>query len=250
MGLRFGLIGDGKISHRHKTAVMNNGGEIYKIYDPRWIGSGLKNASDRLDDEFFAGLDYIIICSPSFLHREQIKLALSYGKKVICEKPMCLPWEPFIDDDRVNVVLQLRWIDLPKKADLVKSIMARNAAYFDLWEGDPRKTGGLLYHLFIHYIDLALLLGARFEGLVISEGPQVRMIDDIDIMRLDMDGLYVKMYNDIINHNKGVKPKDLFYLHWWLNRHSNIYGYGKDLLNRKIVINNKLTSMLEIENGS
>ena len=153
---------------------------------------------------------------------------------------MALPWEPMIEDDRVNVVLQLRWIDLPEKADLVKVVMVRNDAWFKLWEGDPRKTGGLLYHLFIHYIDLALLLGARFEGLVVSEGEQIRMIDDLDIMKLDMNDLYFKMYKDTIR-GRGVKPKDLFYLHWWLDRNSDIYGYGTDLLNKKIVIEHRRT---------
>jgi hypothetical protein len=243
MSLKFGLIGDGKISVRHKAAVKFNGGEIYKIYDPRY-----KDSKTKLDEEFFAGLDYVIICSPSFLHREQIKLALKYDKKIICEKPMCLPWEPFIDDDRVNIVLQLRWIDLSEKADLINVVMARNDAYFDLWEGDSKLTGGVLYHLFIHYIDLALILDARFEGLVISEGKQIRMIDDLDIMKSAMDSLYARMYNDIINHDNGVKPRDLFYLHWWIDRNSDIYGFGKDLLNKKIVIENKLTGLIKVGN--
>jgi len=234
--MKFGLIGDGKISGRHKRAVETNSGEIYKIHDPKY-----GDLSAPLDEEFFAGLDYVIICSPSFLHREHIKLCLEYDKKIICEKPMNLPWEPKIDDDRINIVLQLRWIDLPDKADLIKVVMARNDDYFKLWEGDPRKTGGLLYHLFIHYIDLALLLDAKFEGSVVSEGDQVRMIDDLDIMKLDMDGLYTAMYDDIINHDKGVKPKDLFYLHWWLDKNSEIYGYGTDLLNKKIVLQHDRT---------
>ncbi len=233
--MKFGLIGDGKISHRHKHAVEQIGGRVTKIHDPKYGKDG-----DPLDDLFFWGLDYVIICSPSFLHREHIKLCLSHNKKVICEKPMSLPWEPPIDDDRINVVLQLRWIDLPEKANLIKVIMVRNDEYFKLWEGDPRKTGGLLYHLFIHYIDLALLLGARFEGMVISEGEQVRMIDDLDIMKLDMDELYIKMYADIIR-GQGVKPKDLLYLHWWLDRNSDIYGYGTDLLNKKIIIEHQRT---------
>jgi predicted dehydrogenase len=232
--MKFGLIGDGKISHRHKHAVKENGGVIYKIHDPKYGDECIP-----LDEEFFAGLDYVIICSPSYLHREHINLSLKYGKKIICEKPMCLPWEPVVSDDRVNVVLQLRWMDLPDKANLIKVTMARNDEYFKMWEGDPRNTGGLLYHLFIHYIDLALLLDAKFEGRVISKGEQVRMVDDIDIMKLDMNDLYFKMYNDIINYDKGVKPKDLFYLHWWLDRNSDIYGYGTDLLNKKIIIEHK-----------
>ena len=233
--MRFGLIGDGKIAHRHRHAIEENGGRIIRVHDPKY-----GKESDPLNGEFFEDLDYVTICSPSILHREHIKLCLKYDKKIICEKPVALPWEPMIEDDRVNVVLQLRWIDLPEKADLVKVVMVRNDAWFKLWEGDPRKTGGLLYHLFIHYIDLALLLGARFEGLVVSEGEQIRMIDDLDIMKLDMNDLYFKMYKDTIR-GRGVKPKDLFYLHWWLDRNSDIYGYGTDLLNKKIVIEHRRT---------
>ena len=40
-------------------------------------------------------------------------------------------------------------MDLPEKAELINVVMARNDDYFKLWEGDPHKTGGLLYHLFI-----------------------------------------------------------------------------------------------------
>lgn len=236
MTIKFGLIGDGKISCRHKQAIKLNGGVLYKTHDPKYGNNNIP-----LDEEFFAGLDYVIICSPSYLHREHIKTCLKYDKKIICEKPMVLPWEPKIDDDRINIVLQLRWMNLPEKAEVIKVVMARDKNYFKLWEGDPRETGGLLYHLFIHYIDLAILLGAKFEGLVVSEGEQIRMIDDIDIFKLDMDDLYAKMYSDIINHDKGVKPKDLFYLHWWLDRNSNIYGYGTDLLNKKIIIEHQRT---------
>lgn len=235
--MKFGLIGDGKISNRHKNAVKTNGGVIEKVHDPKY-----GDLNTPLDAEFFDGLDYVIICSPSYLHREHIKLCLQYDKRIICEKPMCLPWEPAIDDDRVNIVLQLRWLNgLPKRADLIKVVMARNEEYFKLWEGDPRLTGGLLYHLFIHYIDLALVLNAKFEGVVIPEGEQVRMIDDYDIFKVDMDLAYADMYSDIINYDKGVKPRDLFYLHWWLDRNSDIYGYGTDLLNKKIIIEHERT---------
>ena len=235
MELKFGLIGDGKISERHKVAVVNNGGQITEIYDPKY-----NNKKIKLDKKFFEDKDYIIICSPSNFHRDHIKLALKYNKKIIVEKPMVLPWESIIDDDKINVVLQLRWMDLPSRANLIKIIMVRDKDYFKSWKGDPKNTGGLFYNLFIHYIDLATIIGANFEGLVKPEGKQVRMIDDIDISKIDMDELYIKMYNDIVNHNKGVKPKDFFYLHWLLNRNSNIYGFGKDALNKYIYINNKL----------
>lgn len=233
--MKFALIGDGKIAARHKIAINNNSGKINAIHDPKY---GKESAN--LDRMFFTNHDYIIICSPSNLHREHIKLALKYDKKIIVEKPAVLPWEFIIDDDRINVVLQLRWMDLPSNAGLIKVVMARDKDYFKSWKGDPKNTGGLFYNLFIHYIDLAMILGADFEGVVKPKGKQIRMIDDTDVMGIDMDSLYIKMYSDIINHNKGIKPKELFYLHWLLNRNSDIYGFGMDALNKKIRIKNKL----------
>lgn len=235
MGLRFGLIGDGQIARKHRVAIQTNGGEIHKVHDPV-----LGDKSDPLGHSFFDGLYCVVICSPSHLHREHIKMALEYNKKIIVEKPAFLPWEPAIDDDRINIVLQLRWLDLPETAEKVKVTMVRDKAYFKTWKGDPRNTGGLFYNLFIHYIDLANMLCAEFEGLVTQTGKQVRLVDDLDIMKLDMHDLYIRMYNDIINKDKGVKPKDVFYLHWLLNRSSEFYGFGADAIDKKINITNEL----------
>ena len=78
--MKFGLIGDGKIAIRHKHAVEQLGGKIIRIHDPRY-----GNDSDPLNEFFFWGLDYVIICSPSFMHREHIKLCLRWDKRIICE---------------------------------------------------------------------------------------------------------------------------------------------------------------------
>jgi len=230
--MKFTLIGDGKIAVRHREAIKNNGGEIVAVHDPKY-GSD----SVSLEDKLFLDSDYVIICSPSFMHREHINYALKHDKRIIVEKPMVLPWEPMVDDNRINVVLQLRWIDLPEKASVVKSVMSRNADYFKSWEGNAKFTGGLFYHLFIHYIDLAIKLNARFEGTIIPEGPQIRCIDDLDIMKLDMNMLYTKMYNDIINNDLGVKPFELYYVHWVLEKCGWKYGInGNDLMNKKLTI--------------
>lgn len=240
MELKFGLIGDGVIAQKHKYTIDSIGGDIIKIYDPIKYNRGGELYCNELNKYFFEDLDYVVICSPSFLHREHTKLSLYYDKRVIVEKPASLPWEPLIDDDRISVVLQFRWLDLPKKADFVKVTMVRDEKYFKSWKGDPKETGGLFYHLFIHYIDLALILGARFEGIVQPEGRQIRLIDDMDLMKVDMNELYVKMYSDIVNKNKGVKPRDIFYLHWLLNRNGEMHGLGLDAMNKKISIESRL----------
>jgi predicted dehydrogenase len=232
MGLKFGLIGDGKIAPRHKQAVTANGGVITELYDPKY-----KSKKTKLNKKFFQDKDYIIICSPSHFHREHVRMALSYDKKIICEKPLVLPWEPIIDDDRISVVLQLRWMNLPETADVINVVMARNKEYFETWEGNAELTGGLFYHLFIHYIDLAIKLKARFVGSVIPEGKQIRRIDNMDMFSYDMNDLYARMYNDIINHDGGVKPHEMFYIHWVLERCGWTYGInGEDLMNKIVSI--------------
>lgn len=246
--MRFGLIGDGIIAKRHKEAIKHVGGELAWISDPiypkyAWTVDAKNILTGNFPDyAMFNNVDYVVICSPSYLHREHTKRALSDSPdstKIICEKPLCLPWEPIIDDDRINVCLQLRYIEnLPKKADLVRAVMVRDDAFFKTWKGNPQLAGGNLYEFFIHYIDLAILLNADFEGQVLQEGKQVREIIYtkfdwslqrngrfiLDMMQLDMQSLYDKMYEDILDGG-GIKPKDIMYLMWILNQNSAKYGY-------------------------
>ena len=225
----FGLLGDGYIAQFHKKAIEHVGGKLINIYDP--IKYDTK--------DFIGNMEYMVICSPSNCHYGQVRQSLELGYKVITEKPMCLPWEPLIDDDRINVVMQLRWLPLPDKANLVKVKMVRDKAYFESWKGDPKKTGGAYFHLFIHYIDLANQLGADFEGKIVSEGKQERWIDDLDILSFDTQDLYNRMYEDIIKGD-GIKPRELYYLYWQLNRNSDMNGYGENLIGKKLYIENKL----------
>lgn len=203
------MIGDGRISIRHRNAIDHVGGEIKWVYDP------VKYPKPPLMLQDFKGLDYVVICSPSFKHREQTKLVLQLAPEcqVIVEKPAVLPWEPIIDDDRINVVLQLRYLDLPKKADLISVRMLRSEKYFQSWKGDFMKSGGAIYNLFIHYIDLAIRTGANFKGEICREGDQFRYIDTYDLFHVDMQVAYNKLYEDVLNGG-GIKPKDLFLLNY------------------------------------
>jgi len=238
--MKFGLIGDGRIAKRHKKAVSLIGGNINWIYDP--IHKDIDVTPDgyvvihSLDKKYFELVNYIIICSPTFLHYDHLKMSLQHNVKIIVEKPMVLPWQPIIDNDAISVVLQLRWFPLPNKANKVFIRAARNDEYFNGWKGNPETTGGLFFDLFIHYIDLARNLGAEFEALVESEGTQKRYVDDIDLMNIDMDSVYEKMYRDIVFQNKGVKPIEVSELHWLLGRFTERFGSSKEILGRKIII--------------
>jgi len=268
--LRFCLIGDGAISRYHKKAIEHIGGELSHVIDIKYesgvyIYKDHTTCSRSLEHTSVHDLDHIdffVICTPSDLHRSEIKYILhNFCAMVICEKPAFMPWEQIIDSDRINIVLQLRYLPgLPEKADLVKAVFVRDEDYFKTWKGDARKTGGLLFSLFIHYIDLAIQLGADFEGIVLREGEQEKYIgkkwsypdkilagaskfiadeDKIDILNIDYQTCYNLMYEDIVSGG-GIKPKNLFYLSWILQRNSEIFGYGKNGLNKLIRIGKEL----------
>ena len=227
--IKFGLIGKGKISERHINAIKSIGGEIVQIYDP--FMSNLAKVEDLFKWDF----DYTVICSPSNYHYEHIKLALKNNRKVIVEKPQQLSWQPQIDNDDINIVLQFNWLDnFPKNSDLIKVIMVRDEKYFKSWKGNIQSTGGVFPLLFIHYLDLAIKLDARFSGLVIPEGKQIRQIDDFDLNSVDMDNLYLKMYHDICYNDKGIKPKDTMFLNWLMEKAGLVYGHGYDILGKQI----------------
>ena len=242
--LKFFLIGDGRIAQYHKAAIKKLGGEIY-IYDP------IKYLLDKYRSLEIAirnyNPDYAVICSPSYLHREQTKVALKHGYKVIVEKPAVLPWETLIDDDRIHVVLQLRYLkNLPEKADLIITNFVRDEDYFKTWKGDNRLTGGIFYNLFVHYIDLAVMLNCKFEGTIASLGEQTKRICCIDkvtrellhlfaIERINMQDCYDLMYKDVVINKNHIKPRDTFYLNWVLDRCNWNYGLGnKNIIGKKI----------------
>jgi hypothetical protein len=65
------------------------------------------------------------------------------------------------------------------------------------------------------------------------------MIDDMDILAFNFDSLYTKMYEDIVS-GKGIKPKEVFYLQWLLQKNSDAHGYGKNGIGKLIHIPREL----------
>ena len=216
MPKKFVIFGDGRQAQRNKKAIAEIGGEILIIYDPPKYGfENRLLVADKLNIA-----DWVIIASPNYLHYQQVKYALSYKVDVIVEKPSRLPWEPVIDDDKVNIILPFNYLDdLPDKADRIKVIMVRDDKYYKTWQGDHKKTGGIFFHLFVHYIDLAIRLKANFDGRVWSSGEQERTVDKYDLMNIDYEKLYAKMYEEIIFKKGGIKPKDKFFLDWIMGQH-------------------------------
>uniref|UniRef100_A0A6M3JHR9 Putative oxidoreductase family protein n=1 Tax=viral metagenome TaxID=1070528 RepID=A0A6M3JHR9_9ZZZZ len=253
----FALIGDGAIAKYHRKAIEHVGGKLSCIYDPDKYPENINIhdltpiVSSIIDIRRYfhpCAQNYCVICSPSNFHRSQIQFILKNfpaTTQIICEKPAFLPWEQPILDDRINIVLQLRYLpNLPESADKISVRFVRDDSYFQSWKGNPKKTGGLFYSLFIHYIDLAQRLNADFEGIVQGSGIQCRKIQkagisDYDILNINMQGCYNLLYENILNGN-GIKPTEISYLAWSLYRNSEIFGYGKNGINKTINIGHEL----------
>lgn len=203
----FGIIGNGKAARYHIQAIKETGNELIWIDDI----DKTKNMGN------FCPVDFIVIASPTWTHREYIEKMLGCtNSQIIVEKPAVLPWQAIPDTRRLNIVLQLRWLDLPD-FEKIEVRMVRPPEYFKGWKALHTLTGGIIHLLFIHYIDLAIRKHAHFEGLVSSSGESGIFLDG-KLLTFNMQEIYNKMYLDIIENDKGVKPRDIEYLNWVLNK--------------------------------
>lgn len=225
--MNFGLIGKGYISQYHINTIEKLGHNLEAIYDP--VLSNIQ----KIEDIFKYDLDYVVICSPTNFHHEHVKLCLKNNVKIICEKPLGLPWNPIIDNDNINIVFQYEYANLPDKINQVEVTMIRDEKYFESWKGNSLLTGGIFYNLFIHYFMIAIKRDGKFIGKIRRTGEQLRKVDDIDLLKLDVNKLYENMYNDILSGG-GIKPKDIQYLMWVLDHCNFKYGMGKELFEKTV----------------
>jgi UDP-N-acetyl-2-amino-2-deoxyglucuronate dehydrogenase len=206
----FGLIGAaGYVAPRHLAAIRETGNRLIAATDPRDSVGVL----DRFfpDAKFFTEIErfdrhleklrrqtpadsvqYMSICSPSYLHDAHVRLALRLRAHAICEKPLVInPWN--VDalgeleaetDCRVYAVLQLRALpalvrlkerlaaSMPRRRANVRLtyVTPRGPWYHVSWKGQEQKSGGISVNIGIHFFDVLLwLFGAAHEvGLQIS----------------------------------------------------------------------------------
>ncbi len=201
----FALIGAaGYIAPRHMKAIMDTGNNLVAAYDPNdsvgIIDSYFPEASffteferfDRHIEKLKRGgtkLDYVVICSPNYLHDSHIRFGLRHGADVICEKPIVLnPWN--IDalseieketGKNIYTILQLRLhqsiIDLKRRVDEgpddkvyefdLTYLTSRGLWYYTSWKGDMNKSGGIATNIGVHFYDmLTWVFGNVLENTV------------------------------------------------------------------------------------
>ncbi len=158
-------------------------------------------------EELLAGaaVHAVIVASPSNLHREHSIAAAEAGKHVFCEKPMALS---LADCDAMIAAceaagvklmvghsmrlypLTRRLLELFREGDLGAPLYAFGAYFFagfkdrpsGVWHLDRSGSGGLLFHMAIHQIDLlqaAFGPAERVQYLGGKYGEQVHDFHDV-----------------------------------------------------------------------
>ena len=198
----FAIIGvTGYISSRHLLAIKNLNHNLLVSFD--------KNDSAGILDKYFPKsffynkfssfkkkfnslkkIDYTVILTPNYTHLQYIKFALSNGSNVICEKPLVISSNHLRQieklekkyNKKVYTILQLRTLGAVKslREQIQKSknyhkikvnyITPRGHWYQNSWKGDPKKSGGIIFNIGIHLLDvLCFLFGDYTDCFLIKK---------------------------------------------------------------------------------
>lgn len=202
MQKKFALIGvAGYIAPRHLKAIKETGGELVAAYD----------ISDRVgildayfpDCEFFTNefdfydylmdknpVDYLVVCSPNYLHEEHCYAGLKLNADVICEKPLALNLSSLENlqeaqtytNKKIYTLLQLRLhpmlVKLKDELSLneqdrydvsIEYFTPRGKWYHKSWKADVKKSGGIATNIGIHLFDLASWLFGSVQEIEVEK---------------------------------------------------------------------------------
>ena len=183
----FAIIGAaGYIAPRHLKAIKEVGGNLVAaldIADSVGILDAYFPDCEFFKDEFAfydflmdkVPTDYLVVCSPNYLHEEHCYAGLKLNADVICEKPLTLSLESLNNladaetytGKNIYTILQLRLhpilqqlkreIETANKENYDVSIeyfTPRGKWYHNSWKGDVKKSGGIATNIGIHLFDL------------------------------------------------------------------------------------------------
>lgn len=227
MKLRYGIVSTATITKRFIKAVKAYGDEVYAIAS-RSLNKAeeMANAFDipHVYDNYekmYAdkNVDIVYIATNNATHVEQIKLALTYGKHVIVEKPMALNKQDAMDvfslakKQKRFLMEAQKSVFLPVTLDIKKMIESQTlgrlhqvemSSSFDsptaAWMHDPSQ-GGVIYgsaNYTFHYLDFLLKpkqTKIQAMGILEESGTCERVsitmcMDDVLInSRISMNGL-------------------------------------------------------------
>lgn len=203
--MNFGLIGaGGYVAPRHMKAIKELGHELVVALDPNDSVGVLDSyfpdckfftSQERFDRHIIKNeqLDYMVVCSPNYLHESHCKLGMRLGANVICEKPLTTTVENLAQLQtvekqmykRVYSILQLRLHPSIKMLKgfindggyykcKLKYITPRGPWYFQSWKGKETQSGGIETNIGIHFFDMLIWLFGAVNGFRVGmRGPSL-----------------------------------------------------------------------------
>ncbi len=215
--MKYAIIGSsGYIAPRHIKAIENTQGEIIAAFDINH-NNNLPKQSIFFDnyDSFQNYIiknkpNYLVVCSPNYLHFEHIKFGLENNVNVICEKPLVLNLQDFnkIVEIKKNAsakiysIFQLRYHQAVKKLynkitqqNLTNAkinlhyITPRDENYLKTWKGNSEKSGGILANIGIHFFDMLINLFGKVQDITISEKSFKTIKGKLILQRANVDWL-------------------------------------------------------------
>jgi UDP-N-acetyl-2-amino-2-deoxyglucuronate dehydrogenase len=186
--IKFGIIGiAGYVAKKHLNCIKKLKGSLVAAYDKHdnvgFIDKDYPKANFfKKEESFFSyikkkKIDYLIVCSPTYIHFRHIVKGLESGADVIVEKPPLLSLKSLntiVKNEnkykkKCHCIFQLRVnkkiINLKKKIDKQKNKKFnveifyntfRGDWYFKSWKNDKKLSGGLAINIGIHFFDILL----------------------------------------------------------------------------------------------
>jgi UDP-N-acetyl-2-amino-2-deoxyglucuronate dehydrogenase len=264
----FVIIGpSGYIAKRHLQAIQDLSGVILAYHDIHESDfQGKTDATQYLDsleslDIFLIQkpVDYLVVCSPNFLHFEHISIGLKADVDVICEKPIVLTMNDFnrlveleiANSKKVYTIYQLRlhainatiqeFITAQNISELVY-VAHRDQSYLDSWKVDQQKSGGILFNLGIHYFDFLISHFGAIENFSVKDITKLRAEGSLQFNSLSVSWLFsidprdVEQFANPVSRIFSLNGQDLDFTQGFDDLHKVSYqkimqgkGFGLDI---------------------
>jgi len=197
--IRVCVVGMGRAGKIHAENFLNKieGARLVGIADP--VEPVAKQAGQKLGVPYWLDykealkakdLDALVICTPSYVHLEQIVEAARAGKHVLCEKPLVLnsgeAEEALQAVEKEGVKLQVGYVrrfdkyysEAKKRieaGEIGKPLLFKNTARDPFlpsgWITDPSLSGGIFLDMLSHDFDMARwLMGKEVKEVEVRGG--------------------------------------------------------------------------------
>jgi UDP-N-acetyl-2-amino-2-deoxyglucuronate dehydrogenase len=219
MSKQFAIIGAaGYIAPRHLKAIKEVGGNLVAAYD---IADAVGVLDTYFPDcEFFTEefsfydflmdknpVDYLVVCSPNYLHEEHCYAGLKLNADVICEKPLALTTESLQNlsnaesytNKHIYTILQLRLhpmlMELKKEIEAseteqhvvrIEYFTPRGKWYHNSWKGNIKKSGGIATNIGIHLFDLASWLFGDLREISVEKNTATENSGNLELERANV----------------------------------------------------------------